>query len=164
MHLTAEFRQAGAVKPAIAGLQVSGTAVEAMEVFSSEPVELGIAVMERRSRMSLVAVAGAAGACLLGGVFVYYAQHSYPVITGGMPVFSPWATGVIFYELTMLGAIGATFLALLWESGLARRGVRRGGPVMDPGRIYLRVECPAEQASAIGEKLYRAGADRVTKS
>ena len=61
-----------------------------------------------------------------------------------MPIFSFWATGVITYEMTMLGAIVATFAWFLWESGLvARRDRSAPVPQVDPGSICLRVRCQA---------------------
>ena len=45
----------------------------------------------------------------LATAFVYWAQNNYKLVTGGMPIFSFWATGVITYEMTMLGAIITTF-------------------------------------------------------
>ena len=135
-------------------------------MFSSEPVELPPGVLDRESHMSLLAVAGAATLCLLAALFVYFTQHQFPLITGGMPIFSFWATGVIFYEFTMLGAISATFLFFLWESGLLRQAPRKTGPVpdVDSGRIFLRVRCRPEQAAMAGECLYQAGAASVKKA
>jgi hypothetical protein len=132
-------------------------------VFSTEPVELPAGVLERPSRMSLFAVLGAATLFLLATSFVWFTQHHYPLVTGGMPVFSFWATGVISYEMTMLGAIAATFLAMLWESGLLHRGDRTPAPAVEPGAVYLRVRCAPERMPETGEILYQTGALRVEK-
>ena len=89
---------------------------------------------------------------------VYWAQHNYRLITGGMPVFSFWATGVITYETTMLGAVLATFGWFLLESGLLRKRDRAPVPVVDPGSICLRVNCRGEQAEQAIDAMHRAGA------
>ncbi|MEI9811366.1 MAG: quinol:electron acceptor oxidoreductase subunit ActD [Acidobacteriota bacterium] len=67
------------------------------------------------SKMSLVAVVsgGIVGIALTAAI--YWAQNNYKVITGGMPYFSPWATGVISFEMTMLGAVVSTFGWFLWN-------------------------------------------------
>ena len=70
--------------------------------------------------MSLAAVLGAVVLGLFGTGMIYYTQYDYPLVTGGMPIFSMWATGVPSYELTMLGAVLATFGWFLYESGLLR--------------------------------------------
>ena len=77
--------------------------------------------------MSVAVVTGAnVTAFLLIVGFVYFTQYNYPLITGGMPIFSFWATGVVFYEMTMFGAIVTTLFWFIRESGLLRRGRRVG--------------------------------------
>jgi Alternative complex III, ActD subunit len=168
MYLTGEFTEAPAMVAAIEQLKSKGFDAEAFDIFSPQPVELPPGLLDRPSRMSLGAVGGAALLCLLTIAFVHFAQHSLRVITGGMPLFSFWSTGVIFYEITMLGAIGATFVMFLWESGLLERA--RGNsqtpapaPVMTSDSIYLRVQCDPDQVAGAGECLYRTGAVSVKK-
>jgi hypothetical protein len=133
-------------------------------VFSTEPVDAASELLPRESRMSLAAVGGGAALGLLAMGSVVYTQQAYPLITGGMPIVSFWATGVIFYEFTMLGAIAATFLMFLRESGLLHRDRTEPVPAIAAGHIYLRVECEPEQVTTIGECLYRAGAISVKKA
>ena len=161
MFLTGEFQDAESVAVAIEALKAKGIETSALDVFSTEPVEFAPGVLDRESRMSAGAVAGAVTLCLLSMGFVIYTQHDLRLVTGGMPLVSFWATGVIFYEMTMLGAIGATFVMLLWESGLLRRDKTAPVPAAEPGVIALRVQCEDEQVAAAGECLYRAGATRV---
>ena len=82
--------------------------------------------------MSLAAVTGAITSCLLAIGFVYFTQHNYPLITGGMPLFSFWATGVVFYEMTMFGAIVTTFFWFLRKADFCA-GVA-GPPFRHAGR------------------------------
>jgi hypothetical protein len=111
-----------------------------------------------------MSVSGAVAGGLLGTAFVYFAQHNYRVITGGMPTFSPWATGVITYELTMLGAILATFLWFLWESGLARKRDQSAPvPVVAPGSMCLRARCEADREGQAIEAMRSAGASRIER-
>jgi hypothetical protein len=111
--------------------------------------------------MSLAVVIGAVTSCLLVIGFVYFTQYSYPVVTGGMPIFSLWATGVVFYELTMLGAIVTTFFWFLGESGLLRRGSRGPAAVIESGAIALRVKCEPNRADIVRDLFERAGAKNV---
>jgi len=162
MYLMAEFADKDSAAAAIEGLKTRGLTAGDLDVFSTEPVEFAPGVLDRPSRMSLVAVAGAATVGVGAVGFVYYTQHSYNLITGGMPTFSFWATGVVFYELAMLGAIAATFLWLLHEGGFLRRDRNAPVPVVEPGSICLRVRCDADLAET-GTRLYEAGAVRVEK-
>jgi len=159
MYLIGEFREKESVVRAIERLKDTGVAVAELEVFSDEPVEFYRGVLDHSSRMSTVAVLGAIVNGSLATAFVYFAQHNYQLDTGGMPTFSFWGTGVITYEMTMLGAVLATFAWFLWESGLIRkRDKTRPVPVVPPGSICLRVKCGAEQAASVGDILERAGA------
>lgn len=163
MYLMGEFGRPAGAALAIEALKAQGFGPADLEVFSTEPVELDPGLLDYPSRMSLIAVAGAVTLGVLATAFVAYTQHDFPLITGGMPLFSFWATGVISYEMTMLGAIGATFLMFLWESGLFRRDRSAPVPLVSPGRIHLRVRCQPERVSSAGECLYRAGAARVER-
>ena len=163
MILTADFDDPRSVASAIVALQARGYGAEEIDVFSTAPVELAQVLLERPSRMSLVAVTSAVVFGLSAIAFVHYTQNDYRIVTGGMPIFSWWSTGVIFYEFTMFGSISATFVMFLLESGLLGR--RRSGPapVLDAGRIHLRLLCEAEDAAPAADCLYQAGAASVEK-
>ena len=100
---------------------------------------------------------------LLTVAFVYYTQYDYRLVTGGMPIFSFWPTGVIFYELTMLGAILTAFGWFVWESGLLRRNKSVPVPVIEAEAICLRVRYTAEQFAATAALLEKAGARNIAK-
>jgi Alternative complex III, ActD subunit len=164
MFLTAEFSDAPSVGAALRALKADGFDAAQMDVFSTEPVELPGGLLERPSHMSLAAVTGAASLCILAIVFVRYTQYDYRLVTGGMPLFSWWATGVIFYEFTMFGAIVAMFATFLVESGLLKRHRAIPAPVLVAGRIQVRVCCDAGRAVAAAECLRKAGALNVVES
>jgi hypothetical protein len=165
MYVIGEFREKQRVATAIRTLRAGGATLADLDVFSEEPVELPHGVLDRPSLMSLVSVLGAIAFGLLATGFIYWSQHNYRVVTGGMPLFSFWATGVITYEMTMLGAIVAAFAWFLWESGLARRRGRSAPvPVVDPGSICLRVRCRGTQSAQAVEAMQRAGAVGIERS
>jgi hypothetical protein len=163
VYLKGEFREKDTAARAILDLKANGFGPDMLDVFSNEPVEFAGGVLDRPSRMSLVVVASALAFCLLTILFVRFTQYNYPLVTGGMPLFSFWSTGVIFYELTMLGAILSSFACFLWESGLIRR--RRPAPIPDvePGVICLRVHCNEEQLDIARRQLEQARATGVAK-
>jgi len=164
MYLIAEFREKDAAAAAIQSLRASGIAPTDLDVFSEEPVEFPRGVLDRPSRMSLVSVSGAILFGVLATAFVWWTQHNYRLVTGGMPIFSFWATGVITYEMTMLGAIVATFGWFLWESGLVRKRDRRAPvPELDPGSICLRVCCRGTRGAQAMDAMRRAGAIGVQR-
>jgi hypothetical protein len=164
MYLIGQFHDPTEVAEAIRALREHGTPAGALDVFSEEPVQLGRDVLARPSRMSLVTVLGAICAGVLSTAFISWSQHNYSLVTGGMPVFSFWATGVITFEMTMLGAIVSAFGWFLWESGLIRRRDRAAPvPRVAPGSVCLRVSCPSEDAAWTSEAMRRAGAAGIDR-
>ena len=161
MYLSADFPEKQSTTNALARLQANGFTPGDIAVFSEEPIEFPDGVLVRKSRMSLVVVAAGITACLLTIVFVYYTQYNYPLVTGGMPIFSPWATGVIFYELTLLGAILTTFVWFLRESGLPKRKRKEPVPIVEPGTICVRVRCRPDQVDRATRNMREAGAVNV---
>lgn len=164
MYLIGEFREKEAVASAIRMLRDGGISPADLDLFSEEPVEFRRGVLDRPSRMSLASVLGAIAFGALATAFIYWAQYNYRLVTGGMPLFSFWATGVITFEMTMLGAIVTTFGWFLWESGLARKRDRAAPvPVVDPGSICVRVRCRTEDSQPALEAMRRAGAMGVER-
>lgn len=159
MYLLGEFREPAAAAEAIKLLRDNGASTDGLDIFSEEPIEFRRGVLDRPSRMSLVSVAGAILFGLAATGFIYYAQRNYRVSTGGMPIFSFWASGVITYEMTMLGAIVGTFGWFLWESGLVRKRDRSAPiPEVDPGSLCLRLRCRPEEAAHATWIMRTAGA------
>ena len=161
MYLRGDFHEVQAVARAIKEVKTRGLTPADISVFSTEPVLLAPGVLDRPSHMSLTAVSGAITFGVLATWLVYYSQHSYPMVTGGMPLFSFWATGVVTFELTMFGSIVTTFACFLWESGLFRGDRTAPVPAVEPGSICLRVRCGLDQLSAITDCMFHAGAARV---
>jgi hypothetical protein len=161
MLLNAEFNNPQSIAAAIAALQARGIGAGGIELYSAQPVDLPTGLLKRPSHMSLAAIAAAAGIGLLAIVFVRGTQYNYPLVTGGMPLFSWWASGVVFYEFIMFGAIAGTLGMFLLESGLLRRGRSIPAPKLTDGRIHVRISCEPENAGPATECLYRTGATRV---
>jgi hypothetical protein len=163
LYLTGTFSAKDPAIHAIKQLKASGYGPADLSVFSDEPVEFPRGVLDRPSHMSLAVVSGAAIFFLLVVGFVYFTQYNYPLVTGGMPTFSFWSTGVIFYEMTMLGAILTTLGWFIWESGLLRRDKTIPVPGIEPEAICLRIRCAPEQYEAAAAILKQNGAQNVVK-
>ena len=161
MYLNAEFTDSEAVTDAVRDLGPMGLSNDQIELLSAKPVDLEPGVLERPSRMSLFAVLGA----LLGGglttAFMYYTQLDYPLVTGGMPLTSGWATGVITFEFTMAGAVVATVLTFLWEGGLLSFWKRVPTPRPQGNSIAVRLHCPDHLAGRAADLLHDSGAVSV---
>ena len=135
-----------------------------MDVFSEEPVEFPRGILDRPSRMSLVAVLGAIATGGLATAGVYAAQHSYRLTTGGMPIFSFWGTGVITYETTMLGSVLATFGWFLWRAACSASATGAiPVPTVLPGVMCLRVRCFDPHVTRARQILDTAGATDIAR-
>jgi Protein of unknown function (DUF3341) len=157
VYLIGEFHEKEAAVAAIRMLKANGIGPASMDLFSEEPVELPRGVLDRPTSMSRAGVCGAILFGVAATAFIWWAQNNYRLPTGGMPVFSFWATGVITYEMTMLGAIVAIFGWFLWESGILRRGDKLAPvPVVDPGSLCLRVRCDENEVSQVDEAMRHA--------
>ncbi len=159
-YVHAEFSCGEHAATAISDLAAAGISKSAMELYSLRPVELDPAPLARRSRMSLAAVLSA---ITVGGgatALMYWIQRDYPLITGGMPINSGWATGVVTFETTMAGAVIGIFAALLWESGLLRGRKRAPVPALPDLGVVLQV-AGAPDTARLAESLRAAGAVAV---
>jgi hypothetical protein len=159
-YLHAEYRRPDHAIAAIEALTKAGIPKSALELYSRRPVETHPPVLPRRSCMSLVAVLTAITAGAVSTALVFRAQLDYPLVTGGMPITSGWATGVVTFETTMGGAVLGILLMFLWEAGLI--GSRGGTPVPDLPEegVVLQVKCEGDSA-AIQGCLADTGASRI---
>lgn len=162
MYLNAEFQERDSVIRALRSLKENGVPPEDLDVFSDVPLELPRDALKRPSRMPVTVLTGTVTFLLLAIGFVWFTQHNYPIITGGMPIFSFWPTGVVFYELAMLGAIVTSLFAFLVESGLFRRGHRPPLTAFEPGLIYLRIHCVPDQEHSLRHLLETEGGHNFT--
>lgn len=159
-YVHAEFARGEDAAAAIGDLAGAGISKSAMELYSLRPVELDPAPLARRSRMSLAAVLSA---IMVGGgatALMYWIQRDYPLITGGMPINSGWATGVVTFETTMAGAVMGIFAALLWESGLLRGHKRVPAPALPDQGVVLQIAA-ARDSAGLAQSLRAAGAVAV---
>jgi hypothetical protein len=109
-------------REAIAALQElkrAGVPGSSITVMSSEPLHLGIDHAPK-TRISGFAIAGGLIGAAFAILLTVWTSRQVDLVTGGMPIVSPWAFGIIVFELTALGAILATFVRMIYESGLLR--------------------------------------------
>lgn len=101
----------------------------------------------------------------LGYLLTTFTQHSYPILTGGMPLSPTWTNGIIVYEMTMLGAILTTLVTLLIGAGLPNfKGVITDAEIWQ-GKIVVGVVDPPDGSEPELEKrLQQAGATQVKRS
>ena len=159
-YLHAEYRRTEHLAAAIRLLQANGVPRSALELYSRRPVEAETALLPRRSWMSVGAVVSAIAVGTGATALMYWIQLDYPLVTGGMPIVSGWATAVVTFEATMAGAVFGTLLMLLKESGLALSRRRAPVPCLPDEGAVLQVECEAG-APSVRALLEDTGANRI---
>ena len=102
-------------------LLFAGVRKQDITIISSEPLDrYEFGQREKAAPMPWLVVLGAILSGIGGFVLVSLTTKSYPIVTGGMPITPAWISGIITYEVTMLGAILTTLLVLVMTAPLLR--------------------------------------------
>lgn len=154
------IKAASALRTKSAELQIKP---ESITVISAEPIEEEIAAAgEGHTRMPWIAVAGGICGGTAGYTLAAFTQRTYPLPTGGMPIVALWPTGIVIYELTMLGAILATIITLLITARLPRYRNRIYDPEVSYGKILVGlINTDQDFRPKLRQKLHELGAERV---
>jgi len=135
-----------AAQQAVNRLRAAGLSDERITVISSHPMEeFEFGHMDKASRMWWIACGGGLVGMSIGLALAWISETSWPMNVGGLPVFAWWPNLIIVFELTMLGAILATVIALVVTAGLGRGG-RLYDPEVSDGQILVGVEDPSDDS------------------
>ena len=157
------FRGPHSAERGMNALRDAGVPQEKIVVMAPEPYEeYSFAQGDRKTAMGWLAVGGGVIGGIGGYVLAWYTQTAYPLVTGGMPLVAGWPTGIVTYELTMMGAIVATLITLLVSSRLPNWKPKLYDPEVSHGKVLIGVVDPSEESRAgLEERLRRAGAEKV---
>jgi hypothetical protein len=124
-------------------LQSEGVPRDAITVMSSEPLHDDSPRDDyAKSFIVLFAIAGGfiGAACAI--LLTVWTSRRVGLVTGGMPIVTPWAFGIVLFELTALGAILATLGRMIYEARLARhRASDDYDEAVSDGSVVLSVQC-----------------------
>ena len=85
-------------------------------------------------------------------------QIAFPVVTGGKPILSLFAMIIILYEMTMLSAVIATVVGIIFESRLPNLNPGAYDERITEGMIGVVISCEDEQSQSAENVLRTAGA------
>jgi hypothetical protein len=137
------YPSAEAAQQAVNRLRAAGIAARDITVISSHPIhDLEFGRMDAATWMWWIACAGGLVGMGTAVVLAWVTETSWPIDTGGLPIWAWWPNLIIMFELTMLGAIVATVLTLVVTAGLGRSGDKLYDPAVSDGRILVGVENP----------------------
>ena len=104
------------------------------------------------------------GACIgftLAMIETIGTQTAYPLVTGGKPIFSMPAMTIIAYELTMLGAIIATVLGILFESRIPNPFAGIYDERITEGYIGITIVCDEAKIESLETLFKTNGAEDI---
>ena len=133
---------------AVNRLRAAGLADRDITILSAQPMEdFEFGHIDKANRLWWIACGGGLLGMVSGFLLAWLTETSWPIDVGGLPVFAWWPNLIIIFELTMLGAIVATVVALVVTAGLGR-----GGGLYDPevtdGQILVGIENPQQDTVA----------------
>ena len=133
-----------AAQRAVDALRRAGIADRDIEVMSGEPFE-DYDFSHRDHATWLFKLAGLGGVIGLaaGAALTVGTERAWPLDVGGMPIVAVWPNLVVTFELTMLGAILTTVLALFITAKLPARRQPLYDPAISDGEILVGVQHPA---------------------
>jgi len=147
---------------AVDGLRAAGVPEGEITIQSSEPMEeYEFGSRDRETLMPWNAVLGGAIGMAAGYFLTSVTQKSWPMVTGGMPIVTNWTNLIIIFELTMLGAVFASVITLLYSARLPGRLPKFYDAEISNGKILVGVASPREMEKV--EHALRASSGGVRK-
>ena len=131
---------------AVNRVRAVGIADRQITVFSAQPMEdYEFGQIDKATWMWRIAACGGLVGMATAFGLATLTETSWPIDTGGLPIFAWWPNIIIMFELTMLGAIVATVITLVVTAGLGRGSTLYDTEVSD-GKILVGIENPPDSA------------------
>ena len=137
-----------AAQQAVNRLRGAGLADRQITIMSAQPMEdFEFGHIDKANRIWWMACSGGLIGMAIGFFLAWLSETSWPINVGGLPIFAWWPNLIIIFEMTLLGAILATVVALVIPAGLGRR-MAFYDPEVTEGLILVGVENPSADAVA----------------
>ncbi|HCB02394.1 MAG TPA: hypothetical protein DEP19_08435 [Anaerolineae bacterium] len=149
---------------AIEQLRKLGVSDDCMYIVSGVPVtEAMLGRPPQHSNVPRVAMGGAILGFSAASFLAFIAPYWYPYpIQVSTQAFVPWPpTFVILFELTMLGMLLSTFLAVFLDSFFPNYRPMQYVPEVSDGKYAIIVDCAHVEESKIKDLLKKLGAESI---
>ncbi len=145
-------------------LRGAGLADADITILSAQPMEdFEFGHIDKKSRLWWLACGGGLVGMAMAYGLTVVTETSWPMNVGSLPVYAWWPNLIIIFELTMLGAILTTVVALLITGSLPGRGDKLYDPAVTSGQILVGVENPRAESVAAYETALGAPPGAVAK-
>ena len=152
-----------AAQEAVNRLRAAGLADRDITILTAQPMEdFEFGHIDAKTYMWWIACGGGLVGMSLGFLLAYITEYSWPINTGGLPIFAWWPNLIIIFELTMLGAILATVITLIVTAFWQDRGRTLYDPEVTEGKILVGVENPRDAGPI--EQALKAAPDGIYKT
>ncbi|MEK6324823.1 MAG: quinol:electron acceptor oxidoreductase subunit ActD [Acidobacteriota bacterium] len=149
---------------AVESLRRQGFSRAAITIMSAEPIHgAPFESDQTKSRIAGFAIAGGVIGAIAAVLLTVVTSRRVDLVTGGMPIVTPWAFGIIIFELAALGAILATLGRMIFEARLARRSALADyDEAVADGSVVLAVECSDEACLEAAKNVLGANLTRTS--
>ena len=146
------------VQKAVDNLRAAGVLEGDIVVISGEPIEeYEFSHRDKASWLYWIASAGGITGLALGTWLTRMTELAWPLQTGNMPIVSWWPNLIVMFELTMLGGILATVVALFITAKIPSRESKLYDPAVSDGKILVGVQSPSDATLPALERALTAG-------
>jgi hypothetical protein len=132
---------------AVNRLRAAGLADRQITILSAQPMEdCEFGHIDKENWIWWIACGGGLIGMSIAAGLTWLTEMWWPINVGGLPIYAWWPNLIIYFELTMLGAIVATVASLVITAGLGRmKGLY--DPEVTDGHIAEGAREPAGRAS-----------------
>jgi mono/diheme cytochrome c family protein len=158
------FNNVDAAADAIDRLHKLGVSDEKITILSNAPYRPEmLGRPHHHSKVSLASLGGAILGVLLAAFLTVGLFLLYPLYQGGQPLIPIPSSLIIFFEVTMLGTIWASFFSMLVLSGLPAFKVQPYDPRITDGYIGVEATVEAKMGDPVEQACQDAGAVDVKR-
>ena len=126
---------------AVDQLRRQGVPDDSITVIASQPYEeFEFSHRHKETWIFWIAAGGGVLGLIAGLSLALLTETRWPIVVGGMPIVAWWPNIIIMFELTMLGAILATVVALFITTELPTTQSRVYDPEVSQGKIMVVVD------------------------
>ena len=140
------YRDGHSAQQAFNRLRAAGVAPSNITVLTAQPMEeFEFGNLDKATYIWWFACLGGLIGMSLAFGLAYLTETAWEMNVGGLPVFAWWPNLIIIFELTMLGAITATTLTVVFTALIGDKG-KLYDPEVTDGQILIGVENPPDSA------------------
>ncbi len=128
--------------------------ITGIELMSAEPIHAWVPEEEAKSYIGIFAIIGAVVGAAFATLMMVWTSRRVNINTGGMPIVTTWAFGIIAFEVAMLTAILTALIRTIFEARLARGGAMNAyDEAVADNKIVLAMKCTDEKLFHIAQKV-----------